>query len=235
MTTPTHVILDLDGTLLDSRPGIVESLRHTQEALGIHLTDDEITAWIGPSIYASFARALGTADPDRVQAAVSAYRDRYEAVGIHQCRPYEGVHTALAALRRAGARLWVASAKARPLVQRMTAHWELDAFLEDAYGSGLDGSLAEKGDLLAHILEERGLPPGSCVMVGDRASDITGSVRNGVRAVAARWGYGSRAELEAAGAAEWLEQPADLPQVLDPLRDGSLRGAVAPRDKGERR
>ncbi|NNE44555.1 MAG: HAD hydrolase-like protein, partial [Gemmatimonadetes bacterium] len=91
-----NLIFDLDGTLLDSQSGILGSLRHTVQALGIDgLDDTALAAWIGPSIYESFASALGTDDAERVHAAVTAYRDHYAEVGIHGCRPFDGVHDLL--------------------------------------------------------------------------------------------------------------------------------------------
>jgi len=102
------VFLDLDGTLTDPKPGITRSIVHALEALGHDAPDPDSLTWaIGPSLVDSFAR-LGVADPE---AALGLYRARYTEVGLFENRVYEGIPEALAALRDAGHRLFVATAK----------------------------------------------------------------------------------------------------------------------------
>ena len=217
------VIFDLDGTLLDSYSGILGSLRHTLEGLGIHgMSDREIAGWIGPSIYHSFAGAMPGATDDEVHAAVTAYRDHYADIGWKDCRPYAGVYDMLRDVRASGARMYVATAKAEYIAVKMTAAWELDPLVDGVHGSKRDGRHADKGDLLEYILEAEALDPRRCVMVGDRSSDILGAHRHGIRSVAVTWGYGSREELDGADATETVTAMKELSERLRGMGAGTL-------------
>lgn len=105
-TTPTTILLDLDGTLIDPAPGILGCCRQALEALGCPAGADEDLRWvIGPPLRASFARLLGgRGDPE---AAVRLYRARYGETGLFEAAVYPGVIEALAALEARGLTLLV--------------------------------------------------------------------------------------------------------------------------------
>ena len=72
------------------------------------------------------------------------------------------------------------------------------------------GELDHKPELLAHILSKHGLSPSDSLMVGDRRYDIFGAHAVGMRGLGVLWGYGTRDELETAGADQLVESTADL-------------------------
>ena len=205
------VLLDLDGALVDSLPGIAASGRAALVALG-HPPDPglDIAAMIGPPIEEMMQLMLARYGDDRVAEGVAAYRADYGARGLLASAPYPGIPEALDALRAAGARLMLATSKRRVFAERILDHTGLAPRFAAVHGSEPGGALDHKPELIAHILARHALDAADCVMVGDRRHDIAGAHANGVRALGVLWGYGSRDELEAAGADALVGDPADL-------------------------
>ena len=123
---------------------------------------------------------------------------------------YPGVPEALELLRSRGARLFVATSKPSVYARRIIDHFELSHYFEELYGSELDGTRADKADLIAYALSNSQLDRAQTTMVGDRRHDAVGAMANGVKAVGALWGYGSREELLGAGVDTLLEAPSEL-------------------------
>jgi phosphoglycolate phosphatase len=209
------VLLDLDGTLTDPRPGIVRSIRHALDRLRYPCPDDEVLATcIGPPLRGTFGRLLETTEPARIEQAMQFYRERFADVGLYENEVYAGVPAMLEALGSAGGRLYVATAKPAVFAERIVRHFALDHHFAGVYGPGLDGRLDDKADLLRHLLATEQLGRADAVMVGDRANDMVAARANDLRAIGVLWGYGSRAELLAAGARAVCDIPADLPPCL---------------------
>jgi len=201
-----HILVDLDGTLLDTRPGIIASIRFALDRLGAPVPAADELGWvIGPPLRATFPRLLP--DSGLLEEAIALYRRSYRDGAMYQAAVYAGVPEALERMAEAGCRLIVATAKphvfARPLLER----FHLGHRFAAVYGPELDGTNDHKTDLLAHILEREGLAPRWAVMVGDRDLDVRAAAANGIRAVGVTWGYGSVGELSGAGAAALCETP----------------------------
>ena len=82
------------------------------------------------------------------------------------------------------------------------------------YGSGSDGSLANKSELLAHVLDRESGEPARTVMIGDRKYDMEGAAGNGIPAVGVLWGFGDMEELKRSGAMRLCYRPEELPGIL---------------------
>lgn len=215
----TAVLLDFDGTLTDSRPGILASYDAALRALG-HEPDPalDMTWLIGPPMRDVIGQALAHYGDDRADEAVEAYRAHYRTIGLLDSTLYDGVRPLLRALRDNGRRLFLATAKRTDISRDMLARFGLLPLFDGVYGSEPGGALDHKPELIAHILAQERLSPEDAVMVGDRRYDITGAHANGLRAIGALWGYGTREELEQAGADGLAANPAALAETL--LGDG---------------
>ncbi|MFT4096879.1 MAG: HAD hydrolase-like protein [Rhodoblastus sp.] len=212
MSADRVAFFDLDGTLTDPKPGICGSVRYALTELGLPAPSlDELEWVIGPPMIESL-RAL--AGPARAEEALRLYRRRYGDIGLFENRVYDGVPDALRSLVDDGWRLYVATSKARPYALRIVDHFGLAPFFAETFGSGLDGSLQHKDALLAHALAQTGADPRAAAMIGDRKFDVLGAKANNLPTIGVAWGYGSRAELEAAGAAAIVAAPADVPRAL---------------------
>jgi phosphoglycolate phosphatase len=225
-----NVLFDLDGTLTDPRAGIVGSLRYALRELGRPSPPDaDLVRYIGPPLRETFASLLGSDCREAIDEAVALYRERLSAIGIFENAVYPGVPSMLAELQALGMTLYVATAKLQSFAERIVEYFGLTSFFHRVFGSELDGARAIKGDLIAYLLRRESLSPGGTVMVGDRAHDVLGAVANGVVAIGVRWGYGSREELEAAGATVLCEAPAMLAPLLGAHAVRAHAGSQNPR------
>jgi len=212
------LFFDLDGTLTDSKPGITRCIQHALSALGHAAPPADDLAWcVGPPLKASFARLLGSGEPAVLERALALYRERYASVGLFENALYPEVLETLAHLRAAGYRQFVVTAKPWVYAGRIAAHFGLTGPagpIEAVYGSELDGTRGDKGDLIAHVLQTRGLAPAQVLMIGDREHDMLGAARCGVTAIGATWGYGGADELRRHGARHLAEGMAALPALV---------------------
>ena len=213
-----HIFFDLDGTLVDPRDGIVGSIQYALQALGEPARDPSfLTRFVGPPLAGTFRTLLGTDDPGRVREAIAAYRVRFVATGIHQHVLYEGIRDALRALCDSGFSLRVVTSKPGEYAERIVDARGLRSYFAGVHGSTLDGERTEKGALIRHVLEVKGLASRTVVMVGDRVHDVAGARENGVACVAVHWGFGSREELDAAGPDAIVDTVAELVALLRDL------------------
>lgn len=194
------LLFDLDGTLTDSRPGIIASIRHALAAMGADdAHDDEaLRMCLGPPLRESFANLLATRDAAAVDRAIVHYRERFADVGWRENSVYDGIVAELAVLAARGHRMLVCTSKPLVYAKRIVEHFGLDRWFTAIHGPGLDGAQDDKRDLLASLLREERLDPMHTVMIGDRHHDLRAARANGTRAVGVLWGYGSREELAAA-------------------------------------
>jgi phosphoglycolate phosphatase len=224
------ILLDLDGTLVDPKPGLIGSVQYALGRLGRPVPPAEELLWlIGPPLRVSFPRLLGT--DALTELAIGHYRERYLDGAMYEAMVYAGVPEALDALAAAGCRLIVATSKphryARPILER----FDLARRFAAIHGPELDGTNDHKGDLIAHVLSREGVARQRAVMVGDREFDVLAATRNGMPTVGVTWGYGSGAELTAVGAACLCHSPADLASTVLALLQTGAAGisADAPR------
>ena len=209
-----NVLLDLDGTLTDPREGILKCIRHALNRLGEPCpVDGELDRYIGPPLQTSFGVLFGINSP-KVAKAIELYRERFSSIGIFENKVYPGIPVALRGLKELGATLFVATSKPTPFAERIIDHFGLASDIRAIFGSELDGTRSDKAELIAHVLAAHSLTREITYMVGDREHDIKGARANGVVAIGALWGYGSRKELLDAGAAAVCEKPDQLCSIL---------------------
>lgn len=214
-----HLLFDLDGTLTDPKQGILGCIRHALRELDIDIDPrTSLESCIGPPLRDSFRHLCGEASGvERIEAAVSLYRERFASLGLFENRVYDGIPECLQELRASVDTLHLATSKPAVYAQRIVEHFELDRHLDGVYGSELDGRLGDKTELIGHIVEREKLPLEKTVMIGDRSFDMIGARNNRVLAIGVLWGYGSEAELEQAGADYLCASPRGLAELLSGL------------------
>jgi phosphoglycolate phosphatase len=216
------VLLDLDGTLVDTYPGILASCLEALRALG-HEPDEtlDVRGTIGPPLEDVMRILLQSYGDDRVGEAVAAYRRHYGESGFLGSVPYPGIGKSLEEMKRAGSRIYLATSKRAMFASRILDHLKFAAYFDGVYGSGPGGELDHKPELLAHILSKHGLASSHSLMVGDRRYDISGAHAVGMRGLGVLWGYGTRDELETAGADKLVDSPADLARTVLAMVNGN--------------
>ena len=209
------VLLDLDGTLIDSEPGILASYRATLRDLG-HEPDEtlDIRHHIGTPLEDVLQILLQPYGDRRIGEAAAAYRHHYGETGFLQSQPYPGIGRSLQEMQQAGLRIHLATSKREIFANRILHHLGFAAYFDGIHGSVPGGGLDHKPELLAHILSQQKIVASRSLMVGDRRYDIAGAHAVGMRGLGALWGYGTRGELDTAGADRLLEAPDDLARTV---------------------
>jgi len=215
MRSETILLFDLDGTVTDPRVGITRCVAYALERFGIHVADtDSLTPFIGPPLEESFMKFYGFSRAD-AKAAVAAYRERFGDVGLFENAEYPGMAALLRDLTAAGRTLALATSKPEVYARRILDHFGYTGFFTVLTGSELSGERVRKAEVIACALERLGFPEKrDCLMIGDREHDVLGARENSLPCVGVLYGYGSRAELSAAGADALCESVAALRGLL---------------------
>lgn len=204
------LLFDLDGTLTDSKPGIVAGMQHALRELGREVpTPEELNWCIGPPTFVTFPKLLETEDSVLVNKAIGLYRDYYEKTGVLQNSVYPGVEAMLRAVSESF-RMLIATSKPHAYAIRVVEHFGLDRYFEVVQGSAMDGSLSDKAELIGHLLREYAIKPSETLMIGDRRHDVIGAHARKIICAGALWGYGGEEELTEAGADFLLREPGEV-------------------------
>ena len=183
------LVFDLDGTLTDPYVGMSRSYVHALKTIGLPpLSESELRGLIGPPMQVTFATLCG-GNAELVPAAIAAYRERYSRIGLFENVVYPGIREALQVLGRSY-ELFVCTAKPLAFAKRIL-HASISPTISlGIYGSELDGTRADKRDLLRWLLERERIVPRGAAAIGDRKYDITAALVNGLTPVGVLWGFG---------------------------------------------
>ncbi len=216
-TSPRLALLDLDGTLTDSAPGIMASIADAYRELGLTPpTTEVLRTFVGPPIADNL---LGHGVPaEQLDAGIAAYRRSYAAGGMYDNRVYPGILDCLTTLRAAGVTLAVATSKPESFAVPICEHLGLAGHLDAIFGASLGGTRTTKAEVVGYALERLGAGEESGwrrVMVGDRSHDVHGARAHGIDCLGVAWGYAAPGELADAGAVAVVDTPQSLaPAVL---------------------
>jgi phosphoglycolate phosphatase len=204
-----YVFFDLDGTLTDPKEGIVACIRFALSSLNIEIDEDvKLETFIGPPLRDTFRQLCE--NEILAEKAVNLYRERFSNTGLYENRLYDGIEECLESLIGKVRSNYVVTSKPTGFSERIVEHFNISEHFEVVYGSNLDGSLGDKTELLAHVLNSEGINPEDAVMIGDRKFDVIGAKNHGIRSIGVLWGYGSEQELREAGAESICENPLQL-------------------------
>lgn len=211
----TAVLFDLDGTIVDSAPGITASLAKTLAELGEPIqTPAELLRWVGPPILDSF-RDLGGFDPEESLAALEIYRRHYLAEGVFDATVYDGVPAVLRAISQTRIPLSLATSKPETPATTVLEHYGLAHFFDELTGASDDEKRSKKADVIAEALRRLAANDADLdrpIMIGDRIHDIEGAHAHGIPTIYVTWGYGSPAE--SAGAVAVVDHPSEIFPLL---------------------
>jgi phosphoglycolate phosphatase len=208
------VLLDLDGTIWDSLPGIVRSLAHALEAVGLPVPDETVLASnVGPPL--DVMLAIQGVPADRLVEARTAYRDRYQRLGEFECEVYPCAAELLDDLRAHRVRLATATSKGVEPTRRMLDHFDLTRRFDVIAAATMDATAHHKIDVVAAALADLSpYDPARTALVGDRSFDVDAGREMGITTVGVTWGYGSLDELRAHGPDHVADTFADLRSIV---------------------
>ncbi|MDE6591488.1 MAG: HAD hydrolase-like protein, partial [Oscillospiraceae bacterium] len=195
------ILFDLDGTLTDSSPGILNSVRFAFDKMNLEIPDDEVlNKFHGPPLTYAFTEFCGM-DALQAKQATAYYRERYNDYCVIENSLYDGIYDLLEQLKSAGKNLAVATTKPEFMAEKIISHFGIRHFFTAVCGAAPDGANGKKADIIRNALEKCGETDlEQALMIGDRFYDIEGAKAVGIASVGALYGYGSSSELEEAGA-----------------------------------
>lgn len=215
MPEDTAVLLDMDGTLIDSRDTVIDCLRLAFRDFGHELDPAEDLTWVvGPPLIDTITALLLRFGDHRAVECLARYRHHYSERMADPSPVFPGFEGVLEGLIDAGHRLFLATSKALPFARRILDAHGLSPLFSGFYGADMNDGNAEKPEIIAGLLRAENLDPARAVMVGDRRYDVAGAQANDVRVIGVLWGYGGREELTAAGADALVASPAELPGAV---------------------
>ncbi|GAB6854293.1 HAD hydrolase-like protein [Asaia astilbis] len=214
-TSDHSILFDLDGTIIDSRIGIIETLHKVVSALG-HKPDlsIDLTWVVGPPLAELMAEVISAYGETRVNEAITLYRRFYDETGRFQTLVFPAMAELLRDLARSPIRIFTATSKPAFLARQILTEHGLDTCFDAIHGASDNDSGGEKPEMIARIIAEEGLAPHRTLMIGDRRFDISGAHANKLRGLGVLWGYGGVEELTEAGADLLVETPDGLAAAI---------------------
>jgi phosphoglycolate phosphatase len=210
-----NIFFDLDGTLTDSKEGIVNCIYYALEKLGYPVPEGfNVNDCLGPPLRISFRRLLNSNDEALIERAVAIYRERFSTIGLFENKVYPGIQELLTALNEKSLKLYVVTSKPKIFAGRIMEHFQLAHRFEAIYGTELNGQFDNKADLIAFILKTRQLRPEETVMVGDKREDITAGKANRTRTIGVTYGYGSLREIAEAAPDDICGSPQEIEKII---------------------
>lgn len=205
-----HIFFDLDGTLADSSPGIINCFTQTFTDLGIPLPDiATLKSFIGPPLETSFSHF---GDSAFVNQATEIYRQYYQARGVNQVSLYDQMIESLESLKSAGHQLYVATSKNQPMAIEMLQNFQIGHYFVEIFGSlGND----HKADVIKRGLDKYRLIPSETYMIGDTHYDMVGGKALNLKTIGVTWGFGSEQSLLEHGADYLVHHPLELVILLE--------------------
>ena len=214
------VFFDLDGTLTDSMPGITKGVQYALKHYGIQVDDlNVLKPFVGPPLSDSFKEYYNFSEKD-AEDAIYVFREYYDVEGWKDNAPFAGVEEMLKSLKDAGLERYVATSKPEVTAKRVLEYFHLTNYFKFIGGASLDEKRVNKDDVIRYVLEENGIgeeEKKSVIMVGDRKHDVEGAKKTGLSVVGVLYGYGSREELQDAGADYLCETPREVAELLRSL------------------
>ena len=210
------ILFDLDGTLTDPAEGITKAVEVALNHYGITVENrSTLNKFIGPPLDESFPEFYGFND-EQVREATRVFREYFGRQGWAENIPYLGIDKLLSDLKAAGKKLIIATSKPEEFAVRIMNHFDLAQYMDVIAGASTDNQEgAKKANVIRKALQRAGVEDlSSVVMVGDRRHDVAGGHEVGLKVIGVLYGYGDRAEHEAAGADYIVEDIPSLERLL---------------------
>ena len=205
------IFFDLDGTIVDSAPGIIESVKYALSYFNIEEKDEEkLNLFIGPPLFDAFSRYYNMNKED-ADKAVEKYRENYNGnKALEKFIVYDGVENMLKALKEKGKTICLATAKPLQYAEIILDKAGLLKYFDVVNGASFDESKRTKTAVIADTINTNKFEKHRILMVGDRENDVTGAKNNEIEVLGVTYGYGDYKELSDAGCKYIVSSPDEV-------------------------
>lgn len=209
------IFFDFDGTIVDSAPGIKESVKYALLHFGIEENREEmLNLFIGPPLFDAFSKYYNMSEKD-ADTAVEKYRENYNGNGaMNNFLVYDGVEDMLKTLKNEGFTVCIASAKPTPYIKKMLESVDLAKYFYFINGASFDETKRTKSAVIKETIEVNNFPKERILMVGDRENDVTGAKKNNIDILGVLYGYGDEKELFDAGCEKLARTPDEVLEFI---------------------
>ena len=212
-----YILFDLDGTLTDPSLGITNSIMYALDKMGREIPPREsLYCFIGPPLLPAFRSFLGMTEEES-HTALKFYREYFADRGIFENRPYDGIANVLSEIKSSGATLCLATSKPEEFAVKILEHFGLMQYFDIVCGASMDEKRSTKADIIRYAMDKIRADKSDMIMVGDRHHDVEGAAECGLETIGVLWGFGSREELEGAGAKYIVSTPAELSELIEKI------------------
>lgn len=213
-----NLLFDLDGTLIDSYPGIYTCFKYALNKMGKEIPpDDFLKKCLGPPLDYSFKNFFNMNEEDTA-LGVKLYRERYRVKGVYEYEPMAGVNECLGKLRGDGFNILLATSKPEPFARTILERMDADKYFSVICGSDFDVTLKNKTDVINEAIRRGNILREESCMIGDRSYDMVGAKNCSLYAVGIKIGYAEEGELEKSGADLIVNDFTELEEELVKLR-----------------
>lgn len=211
----TTLFFDLDGTITNPEQGITTAVAYALDYYGKpYESKEQLRCFIGPPLREQFMKFCGL-DREAGDEYVAKYREYYSVKGIYENEVYKGIPEMLEKLKRQGKKIVLATSKPEKFAKLILDHFDLTKYFDFVAGSLMDNSRTVKSEVLEFALKSVGNPDvNATLMIGDRLHDVEGAAKCGIKTVGVTFGFGTRQELEQAGAYKIADSVDELYAVL---------------------
>lgn len=209
-------LFDLDGTLTDSKEGIINSVIYSLKKLGYNdVNPSHLYFFLGPPLKESFQQFLKCSDTI-AELAVEYYREYFTEKGIYENKLFYGVDKMLNRLSQKGVTMVLSTSKPLVYAKIVLKHFDIDKYFHGIYGSELNGNFTDKAEIIAYILKKYpNIEKENIIMIGDRKFDILGAKSNYIKSIAVTYGYGSIEELSNANPDYFANDTEEIQMIIE--------------------
>ena len=210
-----YILFDLDGTLLNTYPGVSNALKYTMDFFGMPEPDEETKRrYLGPPLGDSF-RDIAGFDEETIPAAIAKFREYYLEKGVYEYEFFEELKPTFDKLRDLGCTLAVATSKLEPAARDMLRHAGIYDEFDFICGASSDAARVTKTAVLENVLKHYNISDKSqVILIGDRNHDVIGANNVGIDCCGVLCGFGSREEFEESGAKYIVSSISDIFSIL---------------------
>ncbi len=208
------ILFDLDGTLMNTSPGIFDTANYTMEQLGLpRVPEVQLRKFVGPPLAECF-RVACNLDESLIGQACDIYRVRYDSTGRFMASVYDGIFDVLDTLKGRGNKLGVSTLKLERLAKEVLEYFKLASYFDIIVGADAQGKRTKADIVDLSVAQLGNVPYESAVLVGDTPHDMIGAQTAGVDFLAVDYGFGFAPGTDLSGQPRFIGMAANPSQIL---------------------
>ncbi|MEK7658916.1 MAG: HAD-IA family hydrolase [Patescibacteria group bacterium] len=209
-----NIIFDFDGTLVDSKPGIVTSFKLVAKDFKKEVSEDQITKLIGLPLAEFLATMLSTNNQETISKGSGLFIKYYAEKGIKLNTVYSGIEQLLAFLKNHGYQIFIVSNRIELFLKEIIKLHNLEKYFIFVRGTDGTDKKSEKAEYVKDVIKKYKLKKEETAIIGDTENDIIAGKNNSIYSIGVTWGYRTKDDLIKAGADMVFNTPLELQQYI---------------------